>query len=81
MKEAILNEIRDNIFYLLIDEARDSSMKEQMAVVLRYVNQLGEVVERFLGVVHVSDTSAQSLKSAIDEFFAKNGLSLLRLRG
>ncbi|XP_051143417.1 uncharacterized protein LOC127259848 [Andrographis paniculata] len=31
--------------------------------------------------VHVSDTCSQSLKNAIDEFFAKNWLSLSRLRG
>ena len=52
-----------------------------MAVVLRYVNKFGEVVERFLGVVHVSDTTAQSLKNGIEDFFGKNGLSLSRLKG
>lgn len=79
--EAIISEIGDKFFSLLIDEARDKSIKEQMAVVLRYVNKFGEVVERFLGVVHVSDTTAQSLKNGIEDFFAKNGLSLSRLRG
>ena len=79
--EAIISEIGDNFFSLLIDEARDKSIKEQMVVVLRYVNKFGKVVERFLGVVHVSDTIAQSLKNGIEDFFAKNGLSLSRLRG
>ncbi|XP_074591761.1 uncharacterized protein LOC141847605 [Curcuma longa] len=77
----ILNDIGDNIFSLMVDECRDSSVKEQMGVVLRYVNKQGCVIERFLAVVHVSDTSAISLKKAIDELFAKHKLSLSRLRG
>ncbi|XP_042460249.1 zinc finger MYM-type protein 1-like [Zingiber officinale] len=52
-----------------------------MGVVLRYVNKHGCVIERFLAIVHVSDTSAISLKKAIDELFAKHKLSLSRLRG
>ncbi|XP_042426243.1 uncharacterized protein LOC122014124 [Zingiber officinale] len=52
-----------------------------MGVVLRYVNKHGCVIERFFAIVHVSDTSAISLKKAIDELFAKHKLSLSRLRG
>ncbi|XP_042410148.1 zinc finger MYM-type protein 1-like [Zingiber officinale] len=65
------------------DESLSSSnkVKEQMGVVLRYVNKHGCVIERFLAIVHVSDTSAISLKKAIDELFAKHKLSLSRLRG
>ncbi|XP_042396571.1 uncharacterized protein LOC121986685 [Zingiber officinale] len=76
----ILNDIKDNIFSLMVDECRDISVKEQMGVVLRYVNKHGCVIERFLAIVHMSDTSAISLKKAIDELFAKHKLSLSRLR-
>ncbi|XP_047338859.1 uncharacterized protein LOC124942398 [Impatiens glandulifera] len=65
----------------MVDEARDSLVKEQMGVVLRYVNKKGCVIERFLAVVHVSDTTAESLKKAIDALFMKHGLSLSKLRG
>ncbi|XP_042472157.1 zinc finger MYM-type protein 1-like [Zingiber officinale] len=61
----ILNDIKDNIFSLMVDECRDISIKEQMGVVLRYVNKHGCVIERFLAIVHVSDTSAISLKKAL----------------
>lgn len=81
VKNFILTEIGGKCFSLLIDESRDSSVKEQMSIVLRFVNDQGEVIERFLGVVHVHDTSAQSLKKSIDSFFAKSDLSLSRLRG
>ncbi|XP_042472293.1 zinc finger MYM-type protein 1-like [Zingiber officinale] len=65
----------------MVDEARDSSVKEHMRVVLRYVNKKGCVIERFLAVVHVPDTSSHSLKMAIDALFVQHGLSLSRLRG
>ncbi|XP_042415423.1 zinc finger MYM-type protein 1-like [Zingiber officinale] len=77
----ILNDIKDNIFSLMVDECRDISVKEQMGVDLRYVNKHGCVIERFLAIVHVSYTSAISLKKVIDELFAKHKLSLSRLRG
>ncbi|XP_039146895.1 uncharacterized protein LOC120284168 [Dioscorea cayenensis subsp. rotundata] len=78
---AIVDDIGDKYFSLMIDEAQDVSVKEQMGVVLRYVNTNGYVIERFFAMVHVPDTSAISLKNAIDCLFAKHGLSLTRLRG
>lgn len=60
----------------MIDESRDISVKEQMVVALRYVNKKGKVVEGFLGIVEVSNTSALSLKSALEALLAKYGLSL-----
>jgi hypothetical protein len=42
---AILEEIGDDVFCLLVDESRDVSWKEQMAVVLRYVDKCGIVRE------------------------------------
>ncbi|XP_042467455.1 uncharacterized protein LOC122050630 [Zingiber officinale] len=78
---AIINDIGDKFFSLMVDEARDSSVKEHMGVVLRYANKKGCVIERFLAVVHVPDTSSHSLKMAIDALFVQHGLSLSRLRG
>ncbi|XP_076915507.1 uncharacterized protein LOC143574881 [Bidens hawaiensis] len=50
-----------------------------MAVVLRNVNDGGEVIERFAGLVHVTDTCASSLNSVIDNFFAKYNLSMSKV--
>ncbi|XP_058776678.1 LOW QUALITY PROTEIN: uncharacterized protein LOC131651006 [Vicia villosa] len=79
--QIILDDVGDNLFSILIDESRGVSVKEQMVVALRYVNKKGHVVERFLGVVHVANTSALTLKSALESSFAKYGLSLSRIHG
>ncbi|XP_076944074.1 uncharacterized protein LOC143614550 [Bidens hawaiensis] len=47
---------------------------------LRYVDKFGFVKERFVGLVHVMETTALSLKKAIHELFANYNLSLSRIR-
>ncbi|XP_041995755.1 zinc finger MYM-type protein 1-like [Salvia splendens] len=78
---AIVKDIGDRVFTILVDEARDVSLKEQMGVVLRYVISEGYVIERFLGIVHVTDTCSRSLKNAINALLSKHNLSLSRVRG
>ncbi|KAJ1294689.1 hypothetical protein BS78_01G165000 [Paspalum vaginatum] len=74
-------EIGDNLFSILIDESRDISIVEQMAVIVRFVNKKGMVVERFLGLKHVEDTTSNALKKSLLEMLAKYELSVARLRG
>ena len=47
----------------------------------RFVNKDGMVVERFLGLKHVEDTTSNALKKSLLEMLAKYGLSVARLRG
>ncbi|CAI0446490.1 unnamed protein product [Linum tenue] len=77
----IICEIADDIFSILVDEARDTSIKEQMAIVLRYVNEEGYMMERFLGIAHVTDTKDLTLKMEIESMLVTNGLSLSKIRG
>ncbi|XP_042035225.1 zinc finger MYM-type protein 1-like [Salvia splendens] len=77
----IMKELGDKLFSIMVDESRDCSVKEQMAIVIRYVNKNGEIIERFLALVHVKETSSKCLKMTIDFVFSKLGLSLSRLRG
>ncbi|XP_012831245.1 PREDICTED: uncharacterized protein LOC105952257 [Erythranthe guttata] len=79
--KVIISDLGDSPFCLMVDEARDISMKEQMALVIRYVDKCGSVIERFLGVEHVTDTSALTLKATIDNVFSRYGLSISKLRG
>lgn len=68
---SIIEEIGGDVFCLLVDESTDVSDKEQMAVVLRYVSNCGELKERLIGVVHVAETTTSCLKSNIDALFSK----------
>ncbi|XP_050142170.1 uncharacterized protein LOC126618119 [Malus sylvestris] len=79
--DAITKDMEGAFFSLLVDGSRDSSTKEQMAVVLRYVNKKGEAIEKFLGVQHVTSTTSSSLEEAIERFFATTNLSMSKLRG
>ncbi|CAM8953993.1 unnamed protein product [Rhodiola kirilowii] len=77
----IIEEIDNGVFALLVDESSDVSYKEQMAVILRFVDKSGTVKERFIGVIHETDTSSASLMNAIDSLFSEHGLSLKSVRG
>ncbi|XP_066392140.1 uncharacterized protein [Miscanthus floridulus] len=74
-------EIRGRKFSVLIDESRDVSIKEQMAVILRFVNDKGQVVERFLGLQHVQSCTAIALKEALVDMLSSHNLSISMLRG
>uniref|UniRef100_A0A0D3ECA3 TTF-type domain-containing protein n=1 Tax=Brassica oleracea var. oleracea TaxID=109376 RepID=A0A0D3ECA3_BRAOL len=81
VRQAILEEIGHGVFGLLVDESADVSHKEQIGVVLRFVDKRGAIKERFIGVVHVKETSSLALKSAIDDLFARYGISIKNVRG
>ncbi|KAG5572475.1 hypothetical protein H5410_062241 [Solanum commersonii] len=63
--KAIIEDINSDYFALLVDESRNVSRKEQMAICLRYVDKMEFVMEAFIGLVYIKDTSALSLKKAI----------------
>ena len=78
---ALSGDLGDGLFSIMVDEARDCSVKQQMGIVIRYVNKRGEVIDRFLGLVLVIEITTKWLNEAIDSLFSKYDLSLLRLRG
>ncbi|XP_021995641.1 zinc finger MYM-type protein 1-like [Helianthus annuus] len=77
----ICEEIKDNVFGLLVDESSDVSLEEQMAVVVRYVDRLGVVKESLIGIAHVRNTHSLTLKEAIVSLLADNQLSIDQVRG
>lgn len=76
----IVDDVRDDFFTILIDGSQNISIKEKMDVVLRYVNKKGSG-ERFIGLVYVWNTSAISLKLALESLFTKHNLFFSRVWG
>ncbi|XP_023735201.2 uncharacterized protein LOC111883070 [Lactuca sativa] len=63
VRKHIRSEVGDSYFCVMVDESRDESKKEQMAIVLRFVDVEGIIRERFLDLVHVRDTLSLTLKT------------------
>ncbi|XP_023766503.2 uncharacterized protein LOC111915032 [Lactuca sativa] len=63
VRKHIRSEVGDSYFCVMVDESRDESKKEQMAIVLRFVDAEGIIRERFLDLVHVRDTLSLTLKT------------------
>ena len=74
VRKIICDEIGGGNFCILVDESQDESTREQMALVLRYVNHDGFLSERFFYIVGVENTSASTLKKEICDILARYNL-------
>jgi hypothetical protein len=79
--DAILKDHGNLSFTILVDESRDISIKGQLAIVLHYVDKQGHVIEYFLGITYVCNTTTVELKKTIDSVLSRHNLSISRLRG
>ena len=80
-QEKILTEVGSSNFCILADESRDVSSKEQMTIIVRFVDDEGCIIERFLGLVHVKSTKAEDLWTVIEELLQQCKLPVSRIRG
>ncbi|XP_060182864.1 uncharacterized protein LOC132612791 [Lycium barbarum] len=64
--KAIVEDLNGDYFGILVDESKDVSHKEQMALILQYVNKESKLIEQFLSVVHVKDTLALRVYKGYD---------------
>lgn len=81
VRGVIREEIGDAKFCIIIDEARDESKREQMAIILRFVDKHGFIRERFFDIVHVKDTTALTLKNEICAVLSHYNLQIENIRG
>jgi hypothetical protein len=81
IRKHIREEIGDAKFSILVDETCDISKREQMAIVLRFVDTNGVLQERFFDLVHVKNTKALTLKAEICNVLSNHGFDLQNLRG
>ncbi|KAG7943871.1 hypothetical protein I3843_15G068000 [Carya illinoinensis] len=81
VRNKIREDVGDSRFCIIVDEARDESKREQMAIILRFVDVDGFIQERFFDLVHVKDTSALTLKNEISAVLSRHCLDIQNIRG
>ncbi|XP_028103563.1 uncharacterized protein LOC114302698 [Camellia sinensis] len=77
----IREEIDEAKFCIIVNEARDESKREQMAIVLRFFYKDSFIKEHFFYIVHVSDTTSATLKEEICIVLSRHNLSVQNIRG
>ncbi|XP_021803993.1 zinc finger MYM-type protein 1-like, partial [Prunus avium] len=81
VRTKIREEVGESHYCILVDEAKDASNREQMAIVLRFVDKDGFVRERFFEIVRVEDTSSLTLKQEISRVLINSNLQIDKMRG
>ena len=81
MRKKIREDIGDSKFCIIVDEAHDESKREQMALVLRFVDKDGFIKEHFFDLFHVKDTTALTLKNEICVILSRYNLDVQNIRG
>ncbi|CAM4951311.1 unnamed protein product [Rotaria socialis] len=71
IRRKISGEIKNRPFVLMADESKDITGKEQMSVVLRYVDAENEIHEHFMGFIKLDQLDAKSLSEKLFEFLQK----------
>ena len=81
--ESLLCEVRQSKFYsVLADEAVDINVKEQMPIVLRFVDSSDEIREEFISFVHCdTGTTGKALSHKILSSLEELQLDLRMIRG
>ncbi len=75
LRKMICDNVKNSVFYsVLVDECKDTSKKEQLSFVIRYVDDNGDVQENFLTFMEAVCQNAQSLSGYILDTLSKYGL-------
>ncbi|XP_073315871.1 uncharacterized protein [Primulina huaijiensis] len=81
VRQMVREEVGDKYFCILVDKARDISKREQMAIILRFVNNQGILAERFFAIKSVSDTTSMNLKNEISNVLVHHDLHVKKIIG
>lgn len=65
----------------IIDDSRDLFVKEQLIIILHYVDNCGHVIERFLNITRDNNTTTPVLNMTIELVFHNMGLILANYWG
>jgi hypothetical protein len=81
VQKAICNEIGDAKFCIVVDKSRVQSRKEQMTLVVRFVDRDGFIRECFLDLIHVHDTYSTTLKQELCYVLSLHNLDVKNIPG
>ncbi|KAI6651149.1 Zinc finger MYM-type protein 1-like [Oopsacas minuta] len=82
LREDIIENIQiAHFFSICLDTTPDIAKKDQLSIVVRYVNINGEIIESLLDLIEVANCTAVGLVTTIVEVFSKHGLLIESLRG
>ncbi|XP_073300240.1 uncharacterized protein [Primulina huaijiensis] len=81
LRAKIRKGIGDAKFCILVDEAKDASNKEHMAIVSRFVDIEGFLRGRLFSIVHVTNTIVARLKKEISDALGRYDLHIHDMRG
>ena len=76
VRKYVREEVGNSKYCINIDEPRDESKREQMAIVLRFVDKDGFIQKCFLDLVHVKDTVVTTLKQEICIVLSQHSLNI-----
>lgn len=81
--KTIVDEIIRNggCFGLLMDGSQDISTKEQISVVVRYINDTNDIVEHTIGFFNAKSTSGEALYASLQYVLSNIGLSVSNIVG
>jgi len=69
-------------FSVIADEAMDSSQKEQLSLVLRFIDCSSNILEEFVGFIHLRDgLTGKAISDAILKKVSDLGLDIMNCRG
>jgi len=81
-KNNILKTLQSTKFSLIVDETTDISTKKCLALAARYANKCSKVIlDRFLGLIELTKTDADSIYNEIKNFFEINNIPLSNVIG
>lgn len=81
MQKHFNEDIGDSNFCIIVDEVRDESKREQMTLILKFVDKDDFIRERFFEFAQVKNTSPLTLKNEICIILSYHNLDAQNIRG
>jgi hypothetical protein len=81
VRKLIYEEVENRKFCIIIDEAIEVANREQMAIILRYIDYFGFIREIFFDIVSVIGITTLTLKNRISNVLSQHRLLVENLCG